>query len=1012
MAAICGLLVTAVGLGVLGGIWPVVVLANPHPWVGTQAQEQSSQEQSVQGQLAQEQPVQDQLAHDQGPQDAVERQAAEHFFESSIRPLLQARCHDCHGAQQQAGDLRLDSRAAMLRGGQSGAAIKPGDPRGSLLMQAVHRTEGLEMPPDEPLSAEDVAALERWIENGAVWSGAEPIEPSEIERRSAEHWAFRSLGQTQTDEPLARVIDRWIESKLQTEGLARAPVADRRTLLRRLSYVATGLPPSFSQIEDFCQDADPAAYERWVDRLLATPQFGEHWARHWLDLARYSDTKGYVYDREERFWTHAWSYRDWVIDALNRDLPYDQFVRLQLAADQIASEPQDLAAMGFLTVGRRFLGVKPDIIDDRIDVVSRGLLGLTVSCARCHDHKYDAIPTADYYSLYGVMASCYEEDRSLVAPESLSAEYVAELTKRQQAYSEQHAKLRDEAAERVRQRLSDYLAAQLELERYPGELFGQLFKPDDLLPSVVHRWADYLRRSSTSGDPIFSAWHRLLMLPVAEFSVLAPTVVAELLAAEPSVVHPAIAAALRNGQLSSHKDVVRLYSEVLTAQLAALSPPNVDAASENAANDEKVTTEVENEAAAAGGGSTCGTGAVDGVTTATATATGTVARDPLFEALFFGPDSPCVVPNEPIVEIEYFVDFASCESLWRLQSEIDRWVLQGGAADRRARVLVDRPLAVEPQVFRRGSPQRKGDFVPRQFLGLLTGSERQPFQQGSGRLELANAIVAPDNPLTARVMVNRMWGHVFGQPLVSTTSDFGLRAEPPSHPELLDHLAQEFIAQGWSVKQLLRQMLLSETFRQAGAAAIDPTRRERALTVDPENRSLWHAKPRRLTIEALRDSMLATSGQLELAPAGGKAVELWAAPYARRRSVYGLVDRQFLPSLLRGFDFANPDLHIPWRSETTVAQQCLFFLNHPLVLEQAKAVVVAASEGVAADDHATRVQQLFRRILQREPSELESLEAMELLDAAAAETSVTGQLDPWEQLAQVLYSGNEFLFIE
>lgn len=995
MAAFCGLLVTAVGLGVLGGIWPLFVQANPHPQVGAVAQEQQAQEQQD---------------HNHGPQDTVEREAAEHFFESSIRPLLQTRCHDCHGAQQQAGDLRLDSREAMLRGGQAGPAVKPGDPRGSLLIQAVHRTEGLEMPPDEPLSAEDVAALERWIENGAVWGGAAPIEPSEIERRSAEHWAFRPLGQTQTDEPLALVIDRWIESKLQTEGLVRAPLADRRTLLRRLSYVATGLPPSFSQIEDFCQDADPGAYEQWVDRLLASPQFGEHWARHWLDLARYSDTKGYVYDREERFWTHAWSYRDWVINALNRDLPYDQFVRLQLAADQIASEPQDLAAMGFLTVGRRFLGVKPDIIDDRIDVVSRGLLGLTVSCARCHDHKYDAIPTADYYSLYGVMASCYEEDRSLVASDALSADYVAELTKRQQAYNDQHTKLRSEAAERARQRLPDYLAAQLELEQYPGELFGQLFKPDDLLPSVVHRWADYLRRSSTSGDPIFTAWHRLLTLPAAEFSVLAPTVVAELVAAEPTVVHPAIAAALRNAQLNSHKDVVRLYSGVLTAQLAALSPPKVDAESEQSANDEKVTNEVENADAASGDGGTCVSGAGDGVWTATATET--VPRDPLFEALFFGPDSPCVVPNEPIVEIEYFVDFASCESLWRLQSEIDRWVLQGGEQDRRARVLVDRPLPIEPQVFRRGSPMRKGDFVPRQFLGLLTGDERQPFQQGSGRLELANAIVAPDNPLTARVMVNRMWGHVFGQPLASTPSDFGLRAEPPSHPELLDHLAHEFIAQGWSVKQLLRQMLLSETFRQAGAAAVEPTTRERALTLDPENRSLWHAKPRRLTIEALRDAMLATSGQLELAPAGGKAVELWTAPYARRRSVYGLVDRQFLPSLLRGFDFANPDLHIPWRSETTVAQQCLFFLNHPLVLEQAKAVVVAASEGVAADDHAARVQQLFRRILQREPTELESLEAMEFLDAAAAESSEAGQLDPWQQLAQVLYSSNEFLFIE
>lgn len=929
--------------------------------------------------------------------NAVDLQAAEHFFENSIRPLLQSRCHECHGTERQDGDLRLDSRDALLQGGRTGPAIVLGNPDQSLLLQAVHRTGDLEMPPDEPLLEAEIAALTQWIRTGAVWAGTEQIEPSEIQRRSAEHWAFQPLVAPDTSAPLANVIDHWIQTRLQAEGLRATAPADRRTLLRRLRFVLTGLPPSHAEVEAFQQDPDPSAYESRVEQALSSPQFGEHWARHWLDLARYSDTKGYVYSREERFWTHAWSYRDWVIDAINRDLPYDQFIRLQLAADQIADDPNDLAAMGFLTIGRRFLGVKPDIIDDRIDVVTRGLLGLTVSCARCHDHKYDAIPTADYYSLYGVMASCYEEDRSLVSPELLSAEYVAERTKRQQAYLDQHKQLRDQAAQRARQRTADYLAAQLQLDQYPGELFGQLFKPDDLLPSVVHRWADYLRRSAASEDPIFTAWHRLLAIPAAEFAQQAPVVAAELGAAPPTMVHPAIAAAMREAQLTTHRDVVQLYSQVLQQQLSLLTLPPATGSGDIASTPADTEPHAPNSSG-------------EGIPKQ-GVEKNSPDKDPLFEALFFGENSPCVVPDEPIVEIEYFVDIASCESLWKLQAELDRWVLQGDSRDRRARVLVDRPQPIEPQIFRRGSPLRKGDFVPRQFLSLLAGDDRSPFENGSGRLELADAIATADNPLTARVMVNRIWGHVFGQPLVATTSDFGLRSELPSHPELLDQLAQEFIEHGWSVKHIVRQMLLSETFRQAGADSLPPKLLEQALNLDPENRLLWHSKPRRLTIEALRDTLLSTSGQLDSSTFGGKAVDLWTPPFARRRSVYGLVDRQFLPSLLRSFDFANPDLHIPWRSETTVAQQCLFFLNHPLVLEQAKQVVEEASQGVAKNDSLACIQQLFRRILQRDPSELESLEAMEFLDAAA-ETAESNQLDPWQQLAQVLYSSNEFLFIE
>ena len=920
-----------------------------------------------------------------------QRQEDEQFFEAKIRPLLHRYCIDCHGPNEQSGGLRLDHREFLLTGGESGPALVPLQPDQSLLMQSIQRSESLAMPPDAPLEAADVAMLEQWIRGGAVWPDAEPIAATQIEQATQAHWAFQPLKRPVIPElPSASElhggqwngspIDTLVLARLQDMGLEPSPPTDRRTLLRRASYVLTGVPPTFAEVEQFVNDPAPDAYEQWVDRWLASPQFGEHWARHWLDLARYSDTKGYVYDREERFWTHAWTYRDWVIDALNRDLPYDQFVQLQLVADQVATDPNDLAAMGFLTLGRRFLGVKPDITDDRIDVVTRGLLGLTVGCARCHDHKYDAIPTADYYSLYGVMASCQEVEKSVTPVAELPTEYVAELQRRVQAYEEQHQKLCGEASERARQRLQDYLLAQLELDKYPGELFGQLFKTTDLLPWVVHRWADHLRKADQNRDRFFVAWHRLLEVPEQQFGTVAPGVIAELRGAGPEEVDPAVVAAL--GQpLQSRIDVVILYASLLQAKLVALQPHH--AARVSGSTELPLTEE-----------------------------------DRYFFELLYGAHSPCSVPDEPIVEIEYFLDFASCETLWKLQREIERWAIQSDVLDRRVRVLEDRAQLLDPQIFRRGNPQRKGDFVPRQFLQLLAGPQRTPFEQGSGRKELAEAITARDNPLTARVMVNRMWGHVFGQPLVSTPSDFGLRAEPPSHPELLDHLAAEFMENGWSVKKLLRQLLLSQTFRQAAAGQTRSDVMERAIAIDPGNRWLWHFRPQRLSIEQLRDSVLATNGTLDLSRVGGKAAELWTPPYSRRRSIYGLIDRQFLPSLLRGFDFANPDLHIPRRSETMVAQQCLFFLNHPWVLEQA--TTLAADSGNHPDFPAA-IRKLFQQVLQREPSDLELLDAVEFLDVAVSDQAVSDAavsdaasttLSPFAQLAQILYSSNEFQFIE
>ena len=393
--------------------------------------------------------------------------------------------------------------------------------------------------------------------------------------------------------------------------------------------------------------------------------------------------------------------------------------------------------------------------------------------------------------------------------------------------------------------------------------------------------------------------------------------------------------------------------------------------------------------------------------------------------VLYGPTSPCEIPDEPIVEIESMLDNASTTELWRLQGEVDRWVIGADVRDRRARILVDRDVPEEPRVFRRGDPLRKEATVPRQFLSLLSPDRPQPFAVGSGRLELARKIIEPQNPLTARVLVNRVWGHYFGRPLVETPSDFGLRASPPSHPELLDWLAARFIDEGWSQKQLHRWILLSSTFRQADCGPEDPSIRARAEQTDPSNRWLWRWQPQRLTLEEMRDSLIAASHELDRTIGGKPVDQLWEPPFSQRRTLYGTVDRQFLPGLMRVFDFANPDLHIAQRAETTAPQQAIFFLNHPLVLRQSRKLAAGMAD---IESPEQRIGDLFQAVLVRQPEPSELEDALQFLAAAeAVEESEVGEivwdsendfggdqtqrLSPWEQLAQVLLCTNEFLFV-
>jgi len=364
---------------------------------------------------------------------------------------------------------------------------------------------------------------------------------------------------------------------------------------------------------------------------------------------------------------------------------------------------------------------------------------------------------------------------------------------------------------------------------------------------------------------------------------------------------------------------------------------------------------------------------------------GNVSADPSLRAILYGIDSPCEVPDEPIVDIELYLDIGSCEQLWKMQSEVERWAISSGASDQRARVLVDRAKPNEPRVFKRGNPLRKDEIVPRQFLSILAGDKRQPFKKGSGRLELAQEIISPDNPLTSRVFVNRIWGNCFGKGLVDTPSDFGLRSAPPSHPELLDYLATRFMDQNWSIKDLHRQIVMSATFQQADSGPIDNGVLAKARELDPANALLWRWMPHRLTIEELRDSILKVTATMDRS-IGGKSVDLWSEPFPKRRTLYGTVDRQFLPGLLRVFDFANPDLHIAQRSDTTTPQQSLFFLNHPWTLQQARTLAGATTD---LEDASARIDKMFQMALLRQPTDEELSDAIAFVSDALPQQPVT-----------------------
>ncbi|QDU19221.1 PSD1 and planctomycete cytochrome C domain-containing protein [Urbifossiella limnaea] len=744
------------------------------------------------------------------------------FFEKQVRPLLAEHCHSCHSAKanKARGGLTLDSRDALLKGGESGPAVVPGQPEKSLLVTAVHGTRAeLQMPPKGRLRPAQVAVFEKWVKDGAVYPGgtvaAAPPSPQSAEAR--QFWSFLPLRRHPAPAVkdvawTRRPIDSFLLAAMEARGLAPSAAADRRTLIRRASFDLTGLPPTPEEVAAFETDTAPDAYDRLIERLLASPHYGERWARYWLDLARYADVpESWVTGRGQ-----AWPYRDWVVRALNADLPYDRFVQLQLAADLApGATPADLAALGFLGMSPDYwkeLQLDVEVIksivadewEERIDAVSSTFLGLTVACARCHDHKFDPISTREYYALAGVIAGTRQVTLPLLPP------------------AEGAAVRRAEAGVQALDEMGKAIKAK---RPAPADLKAQL----DVLASEAKRLEE------TPGYKV---------VPV-------------------------------RGVADGHISVV--------------------------------------------------------------------SRG----------------PNATRLEFE-----------------------DG----------VGRDIAMHT----RGNPSRPGAVEPRRFLSVLSAGEPKRFSQGSGRLELARAITTDGAPLAARVVVNRVWKLHFGRGLVETPSDFGRQGERPSHPELLDDLAARFVAAGWSLKWLHREIVLSAAYRQGGAT--DAAK----MTIDPDNRLLWRMSRRRLDVEAWRDAMLTVNGTLRR-DLGGAPLELTDASN-RRRTLYGLVRRRDLTDLLRLHDFPDPLTHTAARIPTTTALQQLYALNGPLLRQEAAAL----ARRLAADEPAggaARVRRAYSLLFHRAPTEREAALALGFLGS-------TPDADAWARYAHVLLGSNEFLFVD
>ncbi len=843
------------------------------------------------------------------------------FFEKRVRPILATRCQSCHGAKVQSAGLNLTSAAGFRA-------------FSARLLPAVSYSGPAKMPPTGKLSDGEIAALREWVNMGAPWPESEPAGTP-----AADFWSFRpvkvpSLPPVKNEGWARNPIDRFVLARLEERGLAPAAPAGKVTLIRRVTYDLTGLPPSEDEVRAFAADASPEGFAKIVDRLLASPRYGERWGRHWLDVARYADSTGA--DEDHRY-PHAWRYRDYVIDAFNRDLPYDRFIREQIAGDLLPDEKggevntAGIVATGFLALGPKLIAEqdKPkmfyDIVDEQIDVTGKAILGLTIACARCHDHKFDPVSTKDYYSLASIFAST----KQLAKLEgTVSKLYFAPLVGRDAAeqYESHQQKIeakkleidevKAEEARRYRDALSPRMAEYMVAAR---KVYVESAAPADaakaasLDAALLARWVEYLKPGKERRAHL-EPWYQ----------------------AAPSDLE------------STARRYQTEFQEVAAKRDKKFQP-----------GDNRFFTEV------------------------------AAAKGPLGM-----PDAQRDKPLTAALDAE----MAKLKDSAPAEPPFACGVAEGKNVDQR--------------VFVRGNPAALGDPVAKRFPSVLAGENQPPITAGSGRLELAHWLTDARNPLTARVMANRIWQGHFGEGLVRTPSNFGLAGERPSHPELLDWLATEFVARGWSIKALHRLIVLSNTYQMSGAAT--PEMRE----LDADNRLLSRFKMRRLAVEEIRDSLLAADGSLDLTMGGslqkGEGTDKEFSDDRKspnpdnstRRTVYLPLRRSNLASMFNLYDFGDATTSTETRAQTNVAPQALFMMNSAFVATRARTLATKVM------DDPRGIERAWYLVLGREPEPGERQAARDYLERFPSKSGDgAGRLLAWSSLCRSLMASNDFIYV-
>lgn len=971
----------------------------------------------------------------------VLRSQADDAFEKAVRPILVERCLACHGAEQHKGGLRLDSKAGWQTGGDSGPAIKPGKPADSLLIKALHGQDGLaQMPPKAKLTEREINILTRWIADGANdprTGGPQRLGGTTIDA-AKKWWSFQPVRRpTVPPSAFSNPIDAFISAKLAEKKLQLSPVADKRTLLRRVTFDLTGLPPTPAELAAFVNDRSPEAFANVIDRLLASPHYGERWGRHWLDLVRYADTAG---ENSDHPLPHMWRYRNWVINAFNRDQPFHEFIRDQIAGDLVGKHgpPEQFAerliATGYLAVARRFDHDSDTSMhlthEDGIDTLGKAFMGLTLGCARCHDHKYDAITARDYYALYGIFESTKFSFAGCEAKQQprdlLPLLPPAEWNRVVKPYQDRIAKLDSDLRTNRDGQLNVARRIQAELSK--------------------HRTVLSTGEIADAGDQTFRTEQ--------EVSVNAGELL--LLSITPLKNHGADTTQIEfeitetNGQKRTWNATADLLNDLLNGNPHAdrhgnaqtwwlldtrnqplplaeavrdvTGKPGIHAWRNGDTpsvlvntNNTEVTTWTKLPAKALFAHPAAnGNVAIGWLSPITGKVT---IKGRVKDAHPTGPDGVGWVLEHFRVDLnKAFSELATHTTNIRELAK-QHAALLAAAPKQEVAFAVTEGKPADARLHLRGDPEKLGDVVPRRWLEVFGGTPLKNHAE-SGRLELANWLTSAENPLTARVFVNRVWLQHFGKGIVPTPNDFGTRGTPPTHPELLDWLASEFVQSGWSIKKLHRTILLSATYQQQSSM------KESAAAIDPTNQHYWRFDRRRLTAEELRDSLLVASGKLDRTPAEAHPfppTSAWSytqhVPFSTffetdKRSVYLVNVRNRRHPFLGLFDGADPNATTPQRQTTTVPTQALYFLNDPFFHAQAEQL----ANQLLQKPEAERTAELFRITLQRDATSQDIAKINQFIERYQPTLTMVPTADrpkaTWSALARIVLASNEFLFVE